>query len=73
MLKPLHPVPAIRRGMRLHPDDPEDPMVFRIEFPEYGFDLRVVFTAEPEAGGVTRLLTDAFALQKRPGVRNPRP
>jgi hypothetical protein len=47
MLKPLHPVPAIRRGMRLHPDDPEDPVLFRIQFPEYGFDLRVAFRAEP--------------------------
>jgi len=74
MLKPLHPVPAIRRGWRLHPDDPDDPWVFRFEMPDYGIDLRVVFSHGPEKGRtVTRLLTDTFALQKRPDARNPRP
>ena len=73
MLKPLHPVPAIRRGMRLHPDDPGDPWVFRVEVPEYGLDLRVVFSQGPEEGRtVMRLLTDAFSFQKRPDARNPR-
>ena len=72
-LKPLHPVPAIRRGMRLHPDDPTDPCAFRVEMPEYGIDLRVVFSQSPEKGRtITRLLTDTFAFQKRPDARNPR-
>jgi hypothetical protein len=67
MLKPLHPIPAIRRGMRLHPDDPNDPWVFRVQFPEYGFDLRVVFSGGPEKGrSLTRLLTDAFSFEKDP-------
>ena len=74
MLKPLHPIPAIRRGMRLHPDDPNDPLTFRVEMPEYGINLRVVFSHSPEQGRtITRLLTDAFSLQKRPDARNPRP
>jgi len=73
MFKPLHPIPALRRGMRLHNDDPDDPWVFRLEFLEYGFDLRVVFSQSPERGRtVTRLLTDTFAFQKRPDARNPR-
>jgi hypothetical protein len=73
-LKPLHPIPAIRRGMRLHPDDPNDPCAFRIEMPEYGINLRVVFTQSREQGRtVTRLLTDTFSFQKRPDARNPRP
>ncbi len=73
MLKPLHPIPAIRRGMRLHPDDRKDPSVFRVEMPEFGINLRVVFSQNPEHGRtVTRLLTDIFSFQKRPDVRNPR-
>ncbi|MGO9906225.1 MAG: hypothetical protein ACLP4R_16050 [Solirubrobacteraceae bacterium] len=73
MLKPLQPIPAIRRGMRLHPDDPNDPWAFRVEMPEYGINLRVVFSQSPEgARTVTRLLTDAFSFQKRPDARNPR-
>ena len=49
-LKPLHPIPAIRRGMRLHPDDPNDPWAFRVEMPEYGINLRVVFSQNPGGG-----------------------
>jgi CubicO group peptidase (beta-lactamase class C family) len=74
MLRPLHPVPAIRRGMRLHPDDPNDPWAFRVEMPEYGINLRVVFSQSAEQGRtITRLLTDTFSFQKRPDARNPRP
>ncbi len=74
MLKPLTPVPAMRRGLRLYPDDPDDPWVFRVEFPEYGKSLRVVFSGGPEAGAAaTRLLLDLMSFQRRPDVRNPRP
>jgi len=73
MLKPLTPIPAMRRGMRLHPDDPVDPRVFRVEFPEFGYSFPVVFSGGPGDGvAPTRLLIDLFPLQKRPGVRNPR-
>ncbi len=74
MLKPLHPVPAIRRGIRLHPDDPNDPWAFRVEMAEYGINLRVVFSKSSEHGRtITRLLTDTFSFEKRPDARNPRP
>ena len=73
MLKPLHPIPAIRHGMRLHADDPDDPWVFRLQIPDFGINLRVVFSQRPENGRtVTRLLTDMFSFQKRPDARNPR-
>jgi hypothetical protein len=73
MLKPLTPIPAMRRGMRLYPDDPADPRVFRVEFPEFGYSFPVAFTGRPEDGvAATRLLIDLFPFQKRPGVRNPR-
>ena len=73
LLKPLTPIPAMRRGLRLYPDDPDDPWVFRVEIPEYGKSSRVVFSGRPEDGGAAmRLLMDVMSLQKRPEVRNPR-
>jgi CubicO group peptidase (beta-lactamase class C family) len=70
VLKPLTPVRAMRRGMRLNPDDPDDPWVFRVEIPEYGKNLRVVFARAPDGG--MRLLMDVLSFRKRPDVRNPR-
>jgi CubicO group peptidase (beta-lactamase class C family) len=72
LLKPLTPIPALRRGLRLYPDDPDDPWVFRVEFPDYGKSSRVVFSGRPEGGAATRLLLDVMSLQKRPEARNPR-
>jgi CubicO group peptidase (beta-lactamase class C family) len=73
MLKPLTPVPELRRGMRLHPDDPGDPKVFRAELSGFGLSAPVVFSGAPEAGGTgTRLVLDLMSFRKRPGVRNPR-
>jgi CubicO group peptidase (beta-lactamase class C family) len=73
LLKPLTPVPAMRRGLRLHPDDPDDPWVFRVEFPDYGKSFRVVFSPRSEDGGAPmRLLLDVMSFQQRPEVRNPR-
>ena len=74
MLKPLTPVPAVRRGMRLHPDDPHDPRVFRVDLAGLGKGTqRVVFGGGPGTGTPMRLLMDAMALRKRPDVGNPRP
>ncbi|HEU4528742.1 MAG TPA: serine hydrolase domain-containing protein [Actinomycetota bacterium] len=70
LLKPLTPVPALRRGMRLYPDDPDDPWVFRVEIPEYGKHYRVVFTRSE--GGEMRLLMEVLSFRKRPDARNPR-
>ena len=73
LLKPLTPIPALRRGLRLYSDDPDDPWVFRIKFPNYGKSSRVVFSRGPEdRGAPMRLLLDVMSLQKRPEVRNPR-
>jgi hypothetical protein len=73
MLKPLTPIPAMRRGFRLYPDDPDDPRVFRIYFPEFGMDFRVVFDGGPKDGAATRLLLDVMSFERRPDFRNPRP
>ena len=73
MLKPLTPIPAMRRGFRLYPDDPDDPWVFRIYFPEFGMNFRVVFDGGPTDGTATRLLLDVMSFERRPDFRNPRP
>ena len=62
----------MRRGLRLYPDDPDDPWVFRVEFPDYGKSSRVVFSRRPEGGAAMRLLLDVMSLQKRPELRSPR-
>lgn len=73
MLKPLTLVPAMRRGFRLYPDDPNDPNVFRIYIPEFGMDLRAVFQSEGEDGVPRRLFLDTMSFDRRPDLRNPRP
>ena len=73
MLKPLTPIPAMRRGFRLYPDDPDDPRVFRVYLPEFGMNLRVVFDGGPEKGPARRLLLDLMSFDRRPDLGNPRP
>ena len=68
VVKPLTPIPAMRAGMVLHPDDPDDPRVFRVVMPQYGRTSRVVFTDD----GPRRLLLDVMSFEKRPDARNPR-
>ncbi len=74
MIRFLSPIPALYRGSLLHPDDPDDPYVFRIEFPwaEFG-STRLVFSRKPEAG-TTALHLDLAPLSfhKRPTATNPR-
>jgi hypothetical protein len=48
------PVPAVRRGLRLHPDG-DDPDAFRINLPGYGSGTSsVVFSRDP-SGHVTAM------------------
>jgi hypothetical protein len=73
VLKPLTPVPAMRRGTRLCPDDPDDARrCSRIKFPEYGTTARRVFSGGADEEPATRLLMDAMSFEKRPDIRNPR-
>jgi Beta-lactamase len=47
----LSPVPALYQGFALHPDDENDPYVFRIDLSKFGLGTyRVVFSREPGAG-----------------------
>ena len=68
VLTPLTPVPGMRTPMVLHPDDPDDPRIFRIVFPQYGRTDRVVFTDDRPP----RLLIDVMSWEKRPDWRDPR-
>ena len=63
MLKPLTPIPAMRRDFRPYPDDPDDLWVFRIYFPEFGMNLRVVFDSRPQDGTAMRLLMDVMSFE----------
>lgn len=50
-LRPVTPVPALARGLPLHPDDSDDPYVFRVDLSSLGIgSSRVVFSRSPHAG-----------------------
>jgi CubicO group peptidase (beta-lactamase class C family) len=69
------PIPAVRRGLRLHPDDEDDRYVFRIDLSALGpGTTRVVFSREP-TGQVSALHLGLMpmTLRKRPDAHNPRP
>jgi hypothetical protein len=68
VLTPLTSVPGMRTGMVLRPDDPEDPRVYRVVYPQYGWNLGVVFTEDTPP----RLLLDLMSFEQRPDWRNPR-
>jgi hypothetical protein len=68
------PIPAVRRGLRLHPDR-DDPYAFRIDLSGLGSGTSpVVFSHKPD-GEVTALhfAYMPMSFRKRPDVRNPRP
>ena len=68
------PVPAVRRGLRLHPDG-DDPDAFRINLPGPGSGTTpVVFSRDP-GGEVTAMHLGILPMsfRKRPGMQNPRP
>ena len=72
VLMPLTPLPPMRAGFQLYPDDPTDPYVFRIDASPMGFSsFRVVFAAGND-GQPMRLLLNGMSFEKRPGMRNPR-
>ncbi len=53
VLRVLTPIPALLRGLRLHPDDPDDPFVFRIDLTRWGLGTgRIVFGHDVGTGGM---------------------
>jgi hypothetical protein len=77
MLRALSPIPAVNRGLALHPDDERDPYVFRIDLSEFGLGMaRVVFSREPGVSATAVHLEFAPALMsfdKQPATKSPRP
>jgi len=73
MLRTLSPIRALYRGFRLHPDDPDDPYVFRLDLSPYGIGtVRLVFSHDAaEATGV-HLDGILLSAEKRPASRNSR-
>jgi len=74
MVRTLSPIPALYRGLQLHPDDDEDPYVFRLDLSKYGLGtVRVVFSRDP-TGRTTRLHLDGIlqSADKHPRTINPR-
>jgi hypothetical protein len=74
MIRALSPIPALYRGFQLHPDDDQDPDVFRIELPWFGIGTgRVVFSREPgEAATAVHLDFAPLSFEKQPPTKNPR-
>ena len=51
MIRALTPVPALYRGLPLHPDDEDDPYVFRLDLSGFGMaTVRVVFGRDVASG-----------------------
>ena len=75
-LRPVTPLPALARGLPLHPDDPDDPYVFRIDLSSLGIGTsRVVFSRSPHAVVTAFHLDLGFAplsFDKQPATRDPR-
>jgi hypothetical protein len=71
MFRGLTPVPAVYRGFVLHPDDDNDPYVFRIDL---GLTTsRVVFSHQPGTGTTAAHLDlMPLSLHKQPATTNPR-
>jgi hypothetical protein len=73
-IRGLAPIPALRRGLRLHPDDADDPYAFRIDLSEVGLPTCPVVFSRGPAGGATALHLglSPVSLRRRPDSRNPR-
>jgi CubicO group peptidase (beta-lactamase class C family) len=72
MLRLRVPMPALLRGVPLHPDDPADPAVYRIDLSSFGMStIRVVFGRE--VGGTARAihtdLGNLSLIERRDGRR----
>jgi CubicO group peptidase (beta-lactamase class C family) len=75
-LRLVTPVPALARGLPLHPDDPDDPLAFRIDLSSLGLgNSRVVFSRSQHAGVTAFHLELDVALlsfDKQSATRDPR-
>ena len=64
---------VLHRGFPLHPDDDNDPYIFRVDLSEFGIGTaRYVFSRDG-GGAVTRVHFELIplSLQKQPAIKNP--
>jgi CubicO group peptidase (beta-lactamase class C family) len=73
MLRVLSPIPALVKGLPLHPDDAEDPYVFRLDLSRFGIGIaKVVFSRQPGPGMAIHLDLVPLSLYEQAASRNPR-
>jgi hypothetical protein len=73
LLRPLSLVPSMRRGFRLHPDDDDDPFVFRVDLASVGMGTyRVAFRPDETGTAGWRFEGLGLSLRQRPEVLHPR-
>jgi CubicO group peptidase (beta-lactamase class C family) len=74
VLRGMTPVPRLRHGLTLHPDDPSDPDVFRVDLSNLGLPTSRVTFSRGEDGRVDGLNLGVLpmSLVKRPDAKNPR-
>ena len=71
-IRTVTPIPALSRGLVLHPDDETDPYVFRIDLSRYGIPpTRIVFSRDP-AGPTTGVHVDGLPLSAEKRLRRER-
>ena len=70
----LSPMPVLYRGFELHPDDPADPDVFRVDLTDFGLPTaRIIFSRRPgRRAAAVNLDIFPVSLRRRPGRSNPR-
>ena len=69
----LTPIPALYRGVPLHPDDEADSYVFRLDMSEAGSGTtRVAFSREPGGGMALHTEMMPLVMRKQPAATNPR-
>jgi CubicO group peptidase (beta-lactamase class C family) len=73
VLRALSPAPRLRKGFRLHADDPGDPYLFRLDLSDLGLGTWPVAFSRNGDGTVAALHLGSMpmSLAKRPGYRNP--
>ena len=74
MIRVLSPIPLLYRGFALHPDDENDPDVFRIDLGKYGFGTQRVVFSRDARGAARGMHIDVLPLrlEKQPAIKNPR-
>jgi CubicO group peptidase (beta-lactamase class C family) len=73
MIRTLTPIPILARGFPLYPDDPHDPLVFRLDLSAFGFgSMRVVFGCDDGEVSRVHLEIMPLTLVKRSATRNVR-